>query len=178
MDCALRIKQKYSPPAEQIAEVICRTAEGPVHRLWEPLADKQKPVSSYGAKFSLPYSIAVMLVRGRAGLEEFSDAAIRDQKLLDLAANVRYELDPTIDYPRHFEGHVKVTMSDGTSFEENQLHPRGGFEDPLPPEEIQEKFRANARLALPANRLDEIVKLVDRLEVIPSIALLTEKLIP
>lgn len=178
MDCALRIRQKHSPPPENIAEVICRTAEGPVHRLWEPLSDKQKPVSSYGAKFSLPYSIAVVLVRGRAGLEEFSDAAIRDQKLLDLAAKVRYELDPTIDYPRHFEGHVKVTMTDGTSFEENQLHPRGGFEDPLPPAEIEAKFCANARLALSGNRVDEIVKLVDRLEEIPSIALLTEKLIP
>ena len=89
-----------------------------MHRLWEPLADKQKPVSSYGAKFSLPFSIAVMLVRGRAGLDEFSDAAIRDPKLLELAAKVRYELDPTIDYPRHFEGHVKVKMNDGTVLEE------------------------------------------------------------
>ncbi|HWH76390.1 MAG TPA: MmgE/PrpD family protein, partial [Candidatus Binatus sp.] len=59
MDCALKIKQKYAPAPERIREVVCRTAEGPVHRLWEPLADKQNPVSSYGAKFSLPYSIAV-----------------------------------------------------------------------------------------------------------------------
>ena len=87
--------------------MVCRTAEGPVHRLWEPLADKQKPVSSYGAKFSLPYSIAVMLVRGRAGLDEFTEAAIRDPIVLELAEKVRYELDPTIDYPRHFSGHVK-----------------------------------------------------------------------
>ncbi len=135
MDCALKIKQKHSPAPERIAEVVCRTAEGPVPRLWEPLADKQKPISSYGAKFSLPYSIAVMLIRGRAGLEEFSEAAIRDPELLELAAKVRYELDPTIDYPRHFSGHVKVRMKDDTVLEENQPHPRGGFEDPLPPEE-------------------------------------------
>jgi 2-methylcitrate dehydratase PrpD len=178
MDCALKIRQKYSPVPEQIAEIICRTAEGPVHRLWEPLADKQKPVSSYGAKFSLPYSIAVMLVRGRAGLDEFSDAAIRDPMLLELAAKVRYELDSAIDYPRHFEGHVKVKMNDGTIFEEDQLHPRGGFEDPLPPSEIEDKFRANALLALPARNVDEIVRLVGRLEQIPSLNLLTEKLTP
>ena len=47
MDCALKLKQKFSPAPEKIAEVVCRTAEGPVHRLWEPLADKQRPVSSY-----------------------------------------------------------------------------------------------------------------------------------
>ena len=178
MDCALRIKQKYSPAAEQIAEVICRTAEGPVHRLWEPLADKQKPVSSYGAKFSLPYSIAVMLIRGQAGLEEFSEAAIRDTELLALAEKVRYELDWTIDYPRHFEGHVQVRMKDGSIFTEDQLHPRGGYEDPLAPEEIEAKFRANAQLALDENHVEEVVKLVQQIERLPTISMLTETLIP
>ena len=178
MDCALKIKLKHSPAPEKIAEVVCRTAEGPVHRLWEPLADKQKPASSYGAKFSLPYSIAVMLVRGKAGLDEFSDEAIRDPKLLDLAAKVRYDLDPAIDYPRHFSGHVKVKMKDGTVLEENQPHPRGGFEDPLPPEEIEAKFRANARLALPPGKIDGIVDTVNRLEELPRISILSEKLIP
>ena len=178
MDCALKIKQKHSPAPEQIVEVVCRTAEGPVHRLWEPLADKQRPISSYGAKFSLPYSIAVMLIWGKAGIDEFSDETIHDAKILELAAKVRYELDPTIDYPRHFSGHVKVFMKNGTLFEENQPHPRGGFEDPLPPAEIEGKFRGNARLALPMQKIDEIVKLIDRLEEIPSIRILTEKLIP
>jgi 2-methylcitrate dehydratase PrpD len=176
MDCALRIKQNFSPRPDDIAEVVCRTAEGPVHRLWEPLGDKQRPVSSYGAKFSLPYSIAVMLVHGRAGLEQFTDDAISDPAVLSLAARVRYVLDPTIDYPRHFSGHVKVTMVDGRVFEENQPHPRGGLEDPLPPAEIVEKFRANAGLALPANQVDEIVVTVGRLEEISSISLLTDKL--
>ena len=178
MDCALRIKQKHAPRADQIMEVICRTAEGPVHRLWEPLADKQNPSSSYGAKFSLPYSIAVMLIRGRARLEEFSEAAIRDPELLGLAAKVHYELDPTIDYPRHFEGHVQVKMKDGNVFTEDQLHPRGGYEDPLPPEEIEAKFRANAGLALAEYEVEEIVRLVQQLEALPAITRLTEKLIP
>src|ERR1041385_8821318 len=167
MDCALRIKQKHQPAPDQIAEVVCRTAEGPVHRLWEPLADKQKPVSSYGAKFSLPYSIAVMLIRGRAGLEEFSESAIRDPELLALAAKVRYEVDPKIDYPRHFEGHVQVKMKDGHVFTEDQLHPRGGYEDPLPPEEVEAKFHANARLALAEHDVEEIIRLVQQLETLP-----------
>jgi 2-methylcitrate dehydratase PrpD len=178
MDCALKIKQKHSPKPESIAEIVCRTAEGPVHRLWEPLADKQKPVSSYGAKFSLPYSIAVMLVRGRAGLDEFTEDAIRDPATLDLAGKVRYVLDPTIDYPRHFSGHVKVFMKDGTVLEENQPHPRGGFEDPLPPAEIEEKFRANAGLALPMDQVDAALDAVKHLEQLPSIGILTERLIP
>jgi 2-methylcitrate dehydratase PrpD len=178
MDCALRIKQKHRPAPERIREVVCRTAEGPVHRLWEPLADKQKPLSSYGAKFSLPYSIAVMLVHGRAGLDEFSDAAIDDPAVLALAGKVRYELDPTIDYPKHFSGHVKVFLDDGTRYEENQPHPRGGFEDPLPPAEVEEKFRANAGLALATAKVEKIIPAVRQLETLPAIGALTDLLLP
>lgn len=178
MDCALKIKQEYSPVPEQIKEVICRTAEGPVHRLWEPLADKQAPGSSYGAKFSLPFSIAVMLIRGKAGLDEFSDEAIRDPALLALAKKVRYVLDPTIDYPRHFSGHVKVFLNDGTVLEENQPHPRGGLEDPLPPGEIEDKFRANAGLVLPADKIERIIRCTRAIEELTSLPELTDLLTP
>jgi len=178
MDCALKLKQKYAAAPEQIVEVVCRTAQGPVPRLWEPLADKQRPASSYGAKFSLPYCIAVMLIRGRAGLEEFTDNAIRDPSVLALAKKVRYELDPSIDYPRHFSGHVQMRLLDGRILEENQPHPRGGLEDPLPPEEIESKFRANAQLRLPPARVDQIMAAVNGLEELPKIASLTELLKP
>lgn len=178
MDCALKLKQKYAADPDEIVEVVCRTAEGPVHRLWEPLAEKQQPASSYGAKFSLPYCIAVMLIRGRAGLEEFTDEAIRDPSVLALAKKVRYELDPSIDYPRHFSGHVQIRLADGSVIEENQPHPRGGLEDPLPPEEIEAKFRANARLRLPPARLDEIIAAVGCLEELSDSASLADLLKP
>ena len=178
MDCALKLRNKYAPAPEQIVEVVCRTAQGPVHRLWEPLADKQRPASSYGAKFSLPYCIAVMLIRGRASLDEFTNEAIQDPSVLALAKKVRYELDPSIDYPRHFSGHVRIRLVDGTVVEENQPHPRGGFEDPLPPEEIESKFRANAQLRLPAARADQIVAAVNRLEQLAEIRSLTDLLKP
>ena len=41
MDCALTLRQKYAIAPEQVAEIVCRTAEGPVHRLWEPLEQKR-----------------------------------------------------------------------------------------------------------------------------------------
>ena len=69
-------------------------------------------------------------------------------------------------------------MKNGSVFTEDQLHPRGGYEDPLPPEEIEAKFRANARLALADSRIEEVLKLVQRLEQLPAISRLTEALIP
>jgi 2-methylcitrate dehydratase PrpD len=176
MDCALKLRQKHSLSPEKIVDVLCRTAKGPVDRLWEPLQEKRRPPTSYGAKFSLPYSIAVMLIKGRAGLEEFSDAAIHDPEVLGLAEKVRYELDASIDYPRHFSGHVRIRLNDGRVVEENQAHPRGGLESPLPPEEIVEKFRANARLALSENKLRWLIDTVRNLEQLPAIATLGDSL--
>ena len=178
MDCALRLRQTCALRPEDIAEVVCRTAEGPVHRLWEPLKDKQRPVSGYAAKFALPYSIAVMLVRGKAGLAEFTDEAIRDEEVLRLAERVRYELDSTIDYPRHLSGHVKIKLKDGRWLEENQPYPRGGYESPLPPEEIEAKFRANAALAIDKKKVEEIVRIGRDLENLPNIATLANLLAP
>jgi 2-methylcitrate dehydratase PrpD len=178
MDCALTLRRQHAIAPEQVEEIVCGTAEGPVHRLWEPLEQKRRPPTSYAAKFSLPFSIAVILTRGKAGLDEFSDQAIRDPVILSLAQKVRYELDPTIDYPRHFSGHVKIRLVDGTAVEENQPYPRGGLESPLPPEEIQQKFRANARLALSEGQLDLIVKSVKTLEQLASITVLSDLLSP
>ncbi len=178
MDCAERLRRKYSLKPDDIAEVVCPTAEGVVHRLWEPLKDKQRPVSGYGAKFALPYSIAVILARGRAGLAEFSDEAIRDEEVLGLADRVRYELDPAIDYPRHLSGHVKIRLKDGRVLEENQPYPRGGFEAPLAPEEIEEKFRANASLAIKKEKAEELVSMMRKLEDLPEIAVLADLLAP
>src|SRR4029450_9601016 len=107
MDCAQRLRERHGVRAGEVRAVRCRTAAGPVPRLWEPLAAKPPPPKGYAAKFSLPYLVAVILVKGRAGLAEFEDAAVRDPDVLALAGRVSYELDPAIDYPRQFVGHAR-----------------------------------------------------------------------
>jgi 2-methylcitrate dehydratase PrpD len=150
MDCAARIRACGGFDLAAIRAIVCRTAEGPVHRLWEPLAEKRRPTTPYGAKFSLPYCIALVLVEGQAGVDGFSDTRTRDPRILAVAEKVRYVLDPTLPYPRRFTGHVRVELADGRVLEETQDAPRGGPEYPLSPEELQEKFRVNAARALPA----------------------------
>ena len=34
--------------------MVCEVGEGTVHRLWEPLPDKQRPPNGYAGKFSHP----------------------------------------------------------------------------------------------------------------------------
>jgi 2-methylcitrate dehydratase PrpD len=162
MDCAARLRE-HGIAADAISAIRCRTSAGPVPRLWEPLATKHAPPNGYAAKFSLPYLIALIVVKGRAGLGEFTDAAVRDRDVLRLASRVTYELDPSIDYPRQFVGDVEVTLTDGRRLRERQDRPRGGPDAPLTRAEIEAKFRGNAGLALPAGRADGVIAAVNAL---------------
>ncbi|MFM9969192.1 MAG: MmgE/PrpD family protein [Burkholderiales bacterium] len=144
IDCALRLAQNGFK-AEEVAEVVCETAEGYVKRLWEPLASKHRPANDYAAKFSTPFNIAVAFVTGGAGFEAFTERTVRDPRILDLTGKVRYIVDPNNPYPKRYTGHIRMTLKDGRVFEERQPHIRGGREEPLTREDIRQKFRGNAR---------------------------------
>jgi len=160
MDCALRLRAEHAIRPEAIVAIRCRTAAGPVPRLWEPLAAKHAPPNGYAAKFSLPYLVAVILVKGRAGLAEFTDVAARDPDVLRVAARVGYEPDATIDYPRQFVGDVEITLADGRAVRARQDRPRGGPDAPLTREELEAKFRGNAGLVLPPEPTERVIRCV------------------
>jgi 2-methylcitrate dehydratase PrpD len=141
VDCARRLAQRID--VAQITDVVCEAAEGTVHRLWEPLAAKQRPPNAYAGKFSSPYCIAAGFILGHAGLDAFTEERVRDQRLVSLAGKVRYQIDPNNPYPDEFTGHVKVTLKNGQTLEERQPHMRGGAHEPLSRADIEEKFRLN-----------------------------------
>jgi len=143
IDCARRLAAK-GIAADAIAEITCEVGEGTVHRLWEPLAAKQRPPNAYAAKFSTPFCIAVGFVLGHAGLDAFTDETVRDPRLLALAAKVSYVIDPDNPYPSNYTGHIRARLADGRVIEERQPHLRGGAHEPLGRAEIEEKFRHNA----------------------------------
>ena len=142
---AASVRQTIYLRPDAIEMLVCEVAEGTVHRLWEPLAHKQRPPNGYAAKFSAPYCIAAGLVRGGVGLEAFTDDAVRDPLVRGLAAKVRYAVDPKNPYPANYTGHVRAVLRDGRAIEERQPHLRGGAREPLERGEIQEKFLRNAR---------------------------------
>jgi len=143
VDCARRLGGRVEHG--RIAELVAYVAEGTVDRLWEPLADKQRPPNGYAAKFSAPYCIAAGLVRGNLGLDAFTDAAVADPAVRALAAKVRYEIDPANPYPFEYTGHLRARLAGGDLLEERQPHLRGGAREPLTRAELEEKLRSNAR---------------------------------
>ena len=178
MDCAFRLRERHGVKAEEVVAIRCRTSSGPVPRLWEPLAAKHAPPNGYAAKFSLPYLLAVILVKGRAGLAEFTDEAVRDRDVLRTASRVTYELDPTIDYPRQFIGDVEVELGGGRTVRERQDHPRGGPDDPLTRAEVEAKFRGNAALAVPSSKVERLITAVNALAGDAPLADLLQSLTP
>jgi 2-methylcitrate dehydratase PrpD len=139
IDCARRLGARGIKAAD-ITEMVCEVGEGTVHRLWEPLADKQRVPNGYAAKFSTPYCVAAGFVHGNVGLDSFTDAAVQDSAVRTLAAKVRYVVDPNNPYPSNFTGHIRVVMRDGSETEERQPHIRGGAHEPLSRGDIEEKF--------------------------------------
>jgi len=142
IDCARRLVREGVRVGD-IATIECETAEGIVHRLWEPLAAKQQPPNGYAAKFSIPYAIAVGMLRGDAGLDDYEEAVVADPAVRALAGKVRYVIDPASPYPDRFTGHVRVTLVDGSVREARQDHFRGGIDEPLSAADLEAKFHAN-----------------------------------
>ena len=143
IDCAKRLSARGIKPAD-VKELICEVAEGTVHRLWEPLAAKQRPRNGYAAKFATPFILATGFVRGGVGLDAFTDAAVHDEAVLALASKVKYVIDPNNLYPNAFTGHIRAVLNDGSVVEERQPHFRGGANEPLTRADIEEKFALNA----------------------------------
>jgi 2-methylcitrate dehydratase PrpD len=143
IDCARRLAARGIKAAD-IAGIVCEVAEGTVHRLWEPLADKQRPRNGYSAKFATPYLLATGFVHGGVGLGAFTEKAIADRDVLALAAKVKFVIDPQNPYPTNYTGHVRATMKDGSVIEERQPHMRGGAQEPLTRQDVIDKFALNS----------------------------------
>ena len=144
IDCARRLAARGIKP-EDVEAILCEVAEGTVHRLWEPLSDKQRPRNGYAAKFAVPYLLATGFVHGGVGLGAFTEAAINDARVLALASTVKFVIDPDNPYPNNYTGHVRATLKDGRVVEERQPHLRGGAHEPLTRQDVTDKFALNAQ---------------------------------
>jgi len=144
IDCAREFRRK-GIALDQIERIECDTAEGIVHRLWEPLSLKHSPPNGYAAKFSIPYAIAAGLMFDDAGLGEYAETVVQQPDVRALAAKVTYRVDPNNPYPKQFTGHLRITLKNGEVHEHRQGFFKGGVDHPMSDAELQQKFLANCR---------------------------------
>ena len=175
LDCALELRRAPGFSIDAIERIECRVPAGEVPIICEPAETKRRPRSSYDAQFSLAFSIASAFVDGAVGLDTYASAHLDDPRVLALAARVSHVVDPESPFPKSFPGWVRVRLRDGQELEARLPHGRGGLERPLPAEAIVEKFRDNARRALPAARvaaLERAVLDLDRLKSVRELMVL------
>jgi 2-methylcitrate dehydratase PrpD len=145
---------------DEIDSVVVTVPAAGVSLVLEPEDAKKTPRSDYEGKFSLQYSVASMLVRGHVAVTDFSDEAIADPAVLAVARKVQYETPEYPTYPQAFPGGVRVTLADGSTLERDFPHQKGGPENPMSSDEVREKFRANASLALGDDAVDALERAI------------------
>jgi 2-methylcitrate dehydratase PrpD len=149
---------------DDIEEIVALTTEAGVSLVLEPLADKHRPRTAYEAKFSLPYSIASLLVRGKVDVSTYTVEAIAEQDVLELASKVRYEIKAYDTFPQALPGGVRIRLRDGRTLEAELAYQRGGPDNPMTAGQVREKFRANATLALGDSDVELLEEAVMALE--------------
>jgi 2-methylcitrate dehydratase PrpD len=155
---------------EEIAEVVVTVPAAGVSLVLEPAEKKVAPRSEYEGKFSLQYSTAAMLVRGRVGVADYTDEAINDPRVLEVARKVRYETKEYPTYPQAFPGGVRIRLASGRVLEADFPYQKGGPENPLSEDEVREKFRGNAGLALGVAEIEVIEERVLGLDEEPDLS--------
>jgi len=165
IDCAARLKRQ-GIQASQVAKIECIVPEIQVQMVCEPVAIKLRPTSPYGAKFSLPYMVAVGLIDGRVDRHTFTEEAIKRPDLLDLASRVTYRIAAPGEttFPEYFPGWIRATTIDGKVHEERMDRNWGTPGNPMADSDIAAKFVDNlTSLGLDAQPTD-IVASLNKLE--------------
>lgn len=105
------------------------------------LAEKNV-VSSFGARFSLPFALASILYHGRSGLASFDDQAVANSKISALASlvDLREDEQHTARYPDEQPCDLLITLADGTVWEGHCTVMKGEPANPHRPEELKTKF--------------------------------------
>jgi 2-methylcitrate dehydratase PrpD len=151
--------------SDEIDSITVRVPEAGVALVLEPENLKRAPRSEYEGKFSLQYSTAAMLSRGKVGVSDYTDEAISEQKVLDIAAKVSYETKNYASYPSEgFPGGVSIKLVNGELLEAELEHQKGGPDNPMSREEVSAKYRENARIALSTEQVDAVEAAVSSID--------------
>ena len=96
---------------------------------------------SYSAKMSIPYATAAGLIYGRAGLQEFSEEAVKGEEILALTRRVHVEADAQLSaaFPGIQAAVVTIRTKSGECTRRVDF-PKGEPENPLTDEEFRTRY--------------------------------------
>jgi 2-methylcitrate dehydratase PrpD len=136
-DALLDLMREHRLKAADVAAVTAHVHQGALDVLG-PVTD---PQTIHQSKFSMGLVLALIARHGRAGLADFTDAALRDNEIRAFHDKVKMVLDPDIDhaYPQRWMGRVTVSTRDGREIEKRIASPKGDPDNTLTRAELEDK---------------------------------------
>jgi 2-methylcitrate dehydratase PrpD len=142
LDCMSSMRRQYHLRPETIAGIDCRVAQGAVNIVCEPWEKKCSPKTGYDGRFSLPFAVSLMLAKGKAGIEEFSEKYLEDGEIKDLMGRTRYQVEPSFEV-KDMPGWIILKLKNGDRLEHRIDQVRGDALHPIQRGELLEKFERN-----------------------------------
>ena len=171
MDAMLKLVTDHDVKADQIARVRVRAGSN----ILNPLRYKTAK-TELEAKFCLPFMMASIALKRRAGIREFTDEFVSSPPVQAMMAKVDTVFDQAIE-ARGFDkmrSIVEVDLTDGRKLSQaSDERYRGGPERPFTREDLHEKFTDCASLILSSDRITRALDVIETLEQVKSIRELT-----
>jgi 2-methylcitrate dehydratase PrpD len=175
LDCGVFLKDKYDIHIEEIEKITCYISKRGSTIVCDPKESKEKPTTTYGAQFSLPFSLSMVLINGRITLQDYNEGILLNDDILELAKKVECKINNNEDNTqKYFPGHVIIKTKNRGSFEHKIIKQRGCPENPMTDEEIKDKFMNNVINEIKEENISKIIEIVQYIEKLKDIASLTE----
>jgi 2-methylcitrate dehydratase PrpD len=173
IDAALIIRGENQIDIENIGEINVHNSDGVNLQCG---FDYDPMMGVLHAQMSMKYCIARAMLDGMLSLAQFTEDKLRDPEAIALASRVNFILDREINkiYPREFPSIVEVVMKDRQKFKVRVNVLKGSAENPMPWQDVQDKFKVLALPVLGNNRAAAIIDMVENLEDIEDVAAITK----
>jgi 2-methylcitrate dehydratase PrpD len=152
---------------EQIDPAQVEAIDADVNPLVPELMGIIDPQVGLQGKFSARYCAAAGLVEGAAYPTQFTDARVKDPALVSLHRKVNFHASETI---REDEVRVRLRLKDGRRFEQHIEHATGSPENPMPDDQLNEKFLTLARHAMAETDARDLLDRLWRLDELDDVA--------
>ena len=164
IEAALALRARLASRLTDITSIHCSVTRNAGQR-----AGTQYPQSVENAKFSLAYMVAYSLVHGAPMIAAFTEEAIRDEQVKAVANTVSASVDPALGPgTRESPAILKVTLSDGQTFEQRVDYQTGSIQNPMTQAQIENKFRDCAARSVSADVASKIIAALNALPARPS----------
>ena len=150
LDACLDICSQAGPDAQAVAVTLR------VHPLAISMTGVRLPRTPLESHVSLYHWAAAALLRGSAGLAETQQDCIDDPGVAALRARIEAIADPAVGRNQAI---VEVVFMDGRQLRSHVTDVRGSATRPMSDEELDAKFRAQAATVLPAQKVEQLLRL-------------------